>query len=230
MFLVTINNRPCLEELIMTTENNSENNQQQNQPPANGATFTQADIDKAVDAAIKDIKTKLDGAYAARDAALAEVETYKQKERDAEIQRLKDEGKHKEAAEQLVAEANAKREAAEKRNIELTRDVSVRTALSTLDFRNEQASNMAFNQIVSELVRNESGDWVHKSGTPIKDFITSYAGSEDNAFLFKPKANSGSGSQNNNSTEKPPKSETSLFKMKQEDVIKAVMEGKIGKK
>lgn len=183
-------------------------------------------VANAVAVAVGDIKTKLDGAYSARDAALVRVAENDQKEKDAAIQRLKDDGKHKEAADLLVAEANAKREVAEKKAVSLTRDVSVRTALSSLEFRNEQASNMAYNVIIGDLIQNDTGDWVHKSGSTIKDHITTYANDENNSFLFKAKANSGAGTTQTSTTSTETKPQ-SLFKLSQAEVLKMAAEGKL---
>lgn len=199
-------------------------------PSTTPANYSKEELDKAVaDAialAVGDIKTKLDGAYNARDAALLRVAEIDQKEKDASIQRLKDEGKHKEAADLLVAEANAKREVAEKKAVALTRDVSVRTALSSLEFRNEKSSNMAYSEIISELVQNETGDWVHKSGSSIKEHIANFALNDENSFLFKAKTNSGAGTTQTSTagTETKPQS---LFKLSQAEVLKMAAEGKL---
>ena len=71
----------------------------------------------------------------------------------------------------------------------------------------------------------EKGEWVHKSGVAVKDFVKTFAENEDNAFLFKQKQNSGNGSQN-----VPPSSNTtkkSLFEMTQDEVLQMAAEGKL---
>ena len=73
--------------------------------------------------------------------------------------------------------------------------------------------------------KNEKGEWVHKSGVAVKDFVKTFAENEDNAFLFKQKQNSGNGSQNI-----PPSSNTnkkSLFEMTQDEVLQMAAEGKL---
>lgn len=185
----------------------------------------QAMIKSAVADAVKDVKVKLDAAYAKRDEALQKVSEFEQKERDLEIKRLQDAGKEREAFELQLAELKANQETLQKRNLELSRDVDARQALSAFAFRNEKAAKMAFDEVTSQLVQNEKGEWVHKSGVTVKDFVKTFAENEDNAFLFKQKQNSGNGSQNI-----PPSSNTtkkSLFEMTQDEVLQMAAEGKL---
>ena len=185
----------------------------------------QAMIKSAVAEAVKDVKVKLDAAYAKRDEALQKVSEFEQKERDLEIKRLQDAGKEREAFELQLAELKANQETLQKRNLELSRDVDARQALSAFAFRSEKAAKMAFDEVTSQLVQNEKGEWVHKSGVTVKDFVKTFAENEDNAFLFKQKQNSGNGSQNI-----PPSSNTtkkSLFEMTQDEVLQMAAEGKL---
>lgn len=185
----------------------------------------QAMIKSAVADAVKDVKVKLDAAYAKRDEALQKVSEFEQKERDLEIKRLQDAGKEREAFELQLAELKANQETLQKRNLELSRDVDARQALSAFAFRSEKAAKMAFDEVTSQLVQNEKGEWVHKSGITVKDFVKTFAENEDNAFLFKQKQNSGNGSQNI-----PPSSNTtkkSLFEMTQDEVLQMAAEGKL---
>jgi len=178
---------------------------------------------------LKPIKEKLDGAFSQRDEALRKVAEYEKEKRDAEIARLKDEGKHKEAFERQLAEERAAREALEKENLNLTRNNEVRANLTNLDFRNEKAVEMAFQEIVGELVRNEQGTWVHRSGVSVRDFIKTFVEAEENNFLFKAKASSGSGggSSKGGASNSGPKS---LFERPQSEVIKMAAEGKLPKR
>ena len=185
----------------------------------------QAMIKSAVADAVKDVKVKLDAAYAKRDEALQKVSEFEQKERDLEIKRLQDAGKEREAFELQLAELKANQETLQKRNLELSRDVDARQALSAFAFRSEKAAKMAFDEVTSQLVQNEKGEWVHKSGVAVKDFVKTFAENEDNAFLFKQKQNSGNGSQNI-----PPSSNTtkkSLFEMTQDEVLQMAAEGRL---
>lgn len=182
-----------------------------------------------VDEQLKSIKSKLDSAYSQRDEALRKIAEFEQKEREAELKRLEEEGKHKEAFDLRFAEEKAKREAAEKRNVELTRDLELRTALNSHPFRNDAASKMAYQELVGQLVQNEQGVWVHKSGASILDAVKSFADNEDNSFLFRAKASTGSGS----TTVKPTDTSTgnkSLFQLSQQEVLELAAKGQLPKR
>lgn len=159
---------------------------------------------------------------------MKKVTEFENEKRQAELKRLQEEGKHKEAYEMQLAEIKSGKEAAEKRVIELTRDMELKSVLGTLNFRNDNALEMAYREIVGQLVQNEQGVWVHKSGVPVKDFVKSFSDTEDNAFLFKPKVSSGSGSQGTK-TNNPSGEKTSLFNLSQDEVLKRAREGTLRK-
>lgn len=196
-----------------------------------GETSIEKLVEQRVAASLKEIKDKLNGAYSARDEAnrkLAEAET---REKEANLKRMEEEGKHKEVLEHRLAEATAKNEVLEKRITELTRDVSVREALGGLPFRNERASEIAYKEIIGGLVQNDKGQWTHKSGVSIKDYVEAFSKDEDQSFLFKVKTSNGSGSgTNTSSTTEATKKSGSLFAMSQEDVLKMAAEGKLPKR
>jgi len=208
------------------------NKDDQNKDDQNKDTKLPVDVDKLVQekvaAELKDIKTKLDKAYEARDAATKKAEEYEKAKKAEEIQRLKDAGKDKEAYEMQLAEERTKREALEKKNVELTRDIEIRNALATQPFRNDKAMDLAFKEIVGQLVQNEQGVWVHKSGASVKDFVKLYSEDSDHTFLFKAKQSSGGGSHNgkpSNGDGKP----KSLFDLSQDEVLKRAREGTLRK-
>ena len=209
-----------------TDDQNKGGTDDQNKGGDTGGKDIEALIQERLNEALKDVKAKLDKAYGARDEALTKVKEFEQKEREAELKRLQDEGKHKEVFEMQLAEERAAREAAEKRNVELTRDIDVRNALAAHPFRNENASEMAYREIVGQLVRNDQGVWVHKSGSSIKDFVTAFAGDDVNSFLFKPKTSSGTGSSGAKPTDTSGEKK-SLFSMSQDEVLKMAREGKL---
>lgn len=172
-----------------------------------------------VDEKLKDIKTKLDNAYTTRDAALKEASDLKQEKREAEIKKLQEEGKHKEAAELEKATLKAEKETLEKRVIELTRDNNVKDAIAAYTFKTAKAKELAISTIIDELKVGEDGVWAHKSGISLSEYVTKFAEDEDNEFLFKSKANNGSGHHKVDGKEEKDKKKTSIFDEKQEDVV-----------
>lgn len=175
------------------------------------------------------IKSKLDKAYQQRDETLAKLAEFERKEKEARMKLLEDEGKHKEVYELRLAEEKAANEALRRQNTELSRDVSVRDAISGLPFRSAKSQDMAFKEITNNLVQNEQGMWVHRSGISIREYCNAFSKDEENSFLFKPKTNSGSGAPASNSGNSKPGAEkpTSLFKMPQAEVLKLAAEGKL---
>jgi hypothetical protein len=182
-------------------------------------------IEKKIQDALQPIKSNLDKAYAERDAAIKKAAEYEQKEKEAELKRLQDDGKYKEAYELQLAEANAKVEVLVKRNLELARDAEIKSALSSYVFRSDKALDMAYMDVASQLVQNELGVWTHKSGTDLRTFIKQFSELEDNSFLFKPKTSSGGGTSGAHSTATSDNTNKSLFKLSQEEVLKRAAEG-----
>ena len=197
------------------------------QAPAGKNDSVEEIVERTVADRLKDFKDKVDKAYKQRDEALSKIAELERKEREREVAALKEQGRHQEAFEKQLAEERAAREALERKNVELTRDIEVRGALQGLPFRNENALTLAFKEVVGQLVKNENGDWVHKSGVSIRDYVKAFSDSEDNSFLFKAKASSGGGSGSG----KPPSDmsggKRSLFEMPQAEVLKLAEEGKL---
>lgn len=210
----------------INNEDQSDKSNDVNQTSDNDLKRIEELAQKKVDENLKDIKSKLDKAYGSRDEALKKLAELEQEKRAQELKRLQDEGKFKEAFELQLSEERAKREALEQRNVTLTRDIEVRNALSAQPFRNENASEMAYREIVGQLVRNEKEEWVHVSGLSLKDYVKAFADNEANSFLFKPKASSGSGSSGSKTTDSSG-GKKSLFSMSQDEVLKMAREGKL---
>ena len=185
-------------------------------------------VKERVAAELAEIKGKLDTAYEKRDLAAKELEVYKQKERDAEIALLKEQGNLKEAHAKELEALQARNQALEQQNLALTRDGAIKQALSAQEMRNARAMELAQQEIAKETIRDESGNWVHRSGKSISEFVAEFAADPENAFLFKPKQNNGGGGQSNN----VPDAATgkSLFAMSQADVIRLAKEGKLKRK
>jgi hypothetical protein len=216
----------------MSNENNDDTNTNQNEGDEGKPLVPNVDeiVKKKVEEEIKDIKSKLDSAYNARDEALKKAQALEEKSRAEEIARLKEEGKHREAYEKEIAEERAKREKVEQANVELTRNITVKTVLQGLPFKNQRSLEMAYKEIVNELVRNENGEWVHKTGISIQDFVKSFSEHDDNAFLFRQKASSGAGGNSGNLPGNSDTKPKSLFEMPQEEVLALAAEGKLPRK
>ena len=86
---------------------------------------------------------------------------------------------------------------------------------------------MGYREVISQLVQNEKGEWTHRSGVSIKDFVTTFAGDENNSYLFKSKSNSGNGSESQKETNTNKNQRKSLFGMSQAEVLKLAEEGKL---
>jgi hypothetical protein len=215
----------------MADENNNNESQNKSDQP-NIEELVQQQLEEK----LKDIKSKLDKAYEARDAAMQKAVELEQKQREENIKRLEAEGKEKEALEAKLEDINkrlleeqAKSKTYEQRNVELSRDIAVKTVLATMPFRNEKAIAMAFSEITGQLIQNANGVWVHKSGSSIADFVKTFSEDESNSFLFKAAENNGAGLKPNSGSSSNDKN-TSLFSKSQEEVLKLAREGKLAKR
>ena len=182
------------------------------------------DLETVITERLKPIKEKLDRAFAERDELARKLAEKEQRDREAEIQRLKDAGKETEALNMQLAAEKAAKEALERRNIELTRDIELKDALVGLPFKNDKALRLAQSEIAAELIQDENGLWKHKSGVSIADYVKNFANNPANEFLFKAKINNGAGDVTTTTTVIPGKS---IFEMSQEEVIKQAAEGKL---
>jgi hypothetical protein len=210
------------EETVETVQKEAE------QPEAPEAKTDEVDpIEAAVQDRLQQMKQNMDRMVRERDEALKKAAEVEQAQKAAEIERLEAEGKLKEALEMKLAEANAKLKVFEEENTKLNRDNVVNTQLATLEFRNERSRQLAQRDIVEQLVQNENGAWVHKSGSSIQEFIDSYSKSEDNSFLFRVKANSGAGTATPSAPSQTdvPKS---LSEMTSEEVLAMSAKGQLG--
>lgn len=189
---------------------------------------TEEMIDRLVEERLAKIKASLDKAYSERDAAVREKVRLEEEKKQAKLKSLEDDGKHKEAAEMRLAELQEKLAIAESRVTELTRDSAVRSALTNLEFRNDRSSQMAYRDIIDQLVQDpETGSWIHKSGVSIKDFVSQYVKNEDNAFLFKPKTNTGTGTNGMGGTPKLDPNKK-ISEMSTEEMLQLAATGKLG--
>jgi len=181
----------------MSNENETINevNEESSQAPAMDSAELNKIIQARVEEELSGIKEKLNSAYSQRDEAVAKAVSFEEEKKALTISRLEEEGKHKEVADMKISEMTAKLEARDRQITELTRDSAVRDALKGLDFRNDTAADFAYRDVVDQLIQNENGQWVHRTGSSIKDFIDSFRKDDDKEFLFRPKQSSGTGQQ-----------------------------------
>ena len=177
---------------------------------------------------LAEVKKLLDNAYKERDAAKAAVKASEKKQRDAELARLKEEGKDLDAANHEIADLTAERDTLREENIKLTRDASVRDAFSGLstEFYSNRSQKLAQDMITESLIKDENGIWKAKNGNSLEDFVKSFSEDEDNKFLFKPKANSGA---KPTTTAKPPGTakKESVFDLSQEEALALARKGQL---
>ena len=144
-----------------------------------------------------------------------------------EKERMEAEGKHLELREMEVKELKAQLEAAQEANLRLTRDQELTTVLAGVEFKNDTARSLAFNEIASQLVKVDD-TWKHRSGASIKEFVEKvYVKDPARDFLFKPKDNQGTGGPGHRATagqEKP----TSLKGLPGPELLKLAEKGMLG--
>ena len=179
--------------------------------------------------ALSPIKKKLDSAFAERDAARLEAQQSAAKLQVAEAEKLRAEGKHKEAAELELTETKARLASLEAQNVELTRDMLVRTAISGIAFQNANAAEIAKASIVSKLVKDQTGMWKGLDGSSIEAVVEAFKKNSDNSFLFKPKVSSGGGSSSGTPTA-PADSPKSIFNMDPAEIALRARAGTLRKR
>jgi len=179
-------------------------------------------VQEQIAAAVADIKGKLDGAYVARDAALKEAEKLKAKEADAAIKALEADGRHKEAYEATLAQRDAKIAVLEEENLSLSRDNELRLLLAPHAFKTVRASGVAFKEVLSDLTRNKAGAWVDSQGRSMEASVKAFVADPENAFLIKPKSQSGGGTSHDKQTSRSSNDDgkpKSAFASSQDEVL-----------
>jgi len=174
------------------------------------------------------MKSNMDRMARERDEALKRAAEIEQQQKQEKIKRLEEEGKLQESLELQLADMKAKLGVYEVENTKLNRDNVVNSALSGLEFRNERSRQLAYRDIVEQLVQNEDGLWVHTSGLSINEFVNNYSKTEDNSFLFRVKTNSGAGTTTASGTPSM-EQKKSLSQMTQEEVLALASKGQLGK-
>jgi predicted O-linked N-acetylglucosamine transferase (SPINDLY family) len=200
-------------------------NQDQNKSPS--PEEIQKQIDDAVAERLAKLKSNLDSAYSSRDEAVKKLAQLEAEAKDRELKQLEAEGKHKEVAEMKLVALQEQLSISQKKITELTRDAAVRDSLVGLDFRNDRSQQMAYRDVLDQLVQDSNGNWVHKTGVSIKDFVSSFSKDEENSFLFKPKQSSGGGSQDHRQSDGKPL-QKKITEMTSQELIAAAQAGQLG--
>lgn len=213
-----------IEEEVPEKESNETNEQETVQEETSDSVDP---IEQEVANRLAKMKSNVDRMAKERDEALKKAAEIEQQQKQETMKRLEEEGKLQELSEMKIADLEAKLKVYEEENTKLNRDSVVNSLLSSLDFRNDRSRQLAYRDIVEQLVQNENGSWVHKSGTTIQDFIASYSDNEDNSFLFRVKANSGAGTSapagvSNTNENKP------LSEMSTQEVLNLAAKGQLG--
>lgn len=157
---------------------------------------TKAIYEKMVEEQLKEIKGKLNKSFEERDKAVKEAARVKEEMRKKEIEALEAAGKTEEALKAKLADMEAELESLRSTNTALTRNQRLEAALNSIDgraFRNARSRDLAFREIVDQLVQKEDGSWVHRTGITIEDYVKVFASDSEYEFLFKPLENRGAG-------------------------------------
>ena len=186
------------------------------------------DIESIVEERLAKMKANMDRMASERDEALKLKVELESKQKEDTIARMKEEGKLQEALEMELAEARAKLDVYAKETTQRKRDGVLNYALSGMEFRNDKSRDMARREIVDQLVQNEEGQWLHSTGSNIRDYVEAYSKSEDNSFLFRVKSNTGAGTGNPAGAPSTDVSK-SIGEMSTQEILALAQKGKLGK-
>jgi hypothetical protein len=208
-------------------DDNTTNSEDLSQKKASLKEEHQALLKQMVADELKQMKANVDKAYKKAEETARENARLKAEAQEKQRKQLEDEGKHYEASKLKNAELEETNKILQERLTSLTRDRELEKHLGSLDFRNDFARETAFKTILPELVQDEDGSWVHKSGASINDYLKAFAKDPQKDFLFKSKENSGAGTTSNKSsaTVSRPKS---LSGMSTEELLALADSGKLG--
>jgi hypothetical protein len=187
----------------------------------------QAAVDARVAERLADMKSKMDAMNEKLREKEREAARLAEMKKQAEIKALEDAGQHTQAMERRLTESQEKLKAAEELITRLTRDSQLKEALRDVPFRNNTAAEFAYKVLVDELVKDGDGQWVHRSGVPIKDYVDIFSKDADYSFLIKPKPTSGVGSESGGAPQ--PSSKKNPLEMTSQELLAAAAAGRFGK-
>jgi DNA repair exonuclease SbcCD ATPase subunit len=208
-------------------DDNDTNSQDLSNKKASLAEEHQALLKQMVAEELKQMKANVDKAYKKAEETTRENARLKAEAQEKQRKQLEDEGKHYEAAKLKLAELEEEKKILQDRLTSVTRDRELEKHLGSLEFRNDFARETAFKAILPELVQDEDGSWVHKSGASINDYLKAFAKDPNKDFLFKPKDNSGAGSNSNKNSASMSRPKT-LSGMSTEELLALADSGKLG--
>jgi hypothetical protein len=184
-------------------------------------------LEKLVADKLKVMKANVDKAYKEREALARENARLKADQEEGKRKKLEDEGKHVEAAKLRIAEVEELNKVLTERLTAATRDKEVDRAIGALNFRNDYAKEVAVKSIIEDLVQDDDGVWVHKSGASLADYVKTFAKDPTKDFLFKPKENNGAGTTGAKGGANSGKPKT-VIGMSTEELLAAAKAGQLG--
>jgi hypothetical protein len=137
------------------------------------------------------MKKSMDKMASERDAAIREKARLEEAAREAKVKQLEEDGKIVESLQMKLTAKDEKLNILQERLDRVTRDNLVSASLRGIEFRHQRAADLAEKSIIDQLVKDKDGNWVHRSGASVADFIKAYFTDEENTFLLKPKLNQG---------------------------------------
>ena len=223
------NKDPLNTDTSNNQDNNEQNNNNNNEQNKDSGSDTNSEdlIDKKVNEQLAKIKENLDKAYKERDRAMEEAKSLAKAEKEMRLKMLEQDGKHDEANKLRIADLEAQNAALLESNTRLSRDSEVRDSLRGLEFKNDRSADLAFKEIIGNLVRDKDGTWAAKDGSSLREYVTNFAKDEENSFLFKAKQSSGSGGAPLKGGTPPTDAPKSLFDLTQDEVVKLAAAGKL---
>jgi hypothetical protein len=180
------------------THQNNDDNEDGNENQSSSATLSEEHkrlLQAMVDEQLAKMKASVDKMAKERDQAVREKARLEEAEREAKVKQLAEDGKIVESLEMKLTAKDEKLAILQERLDKVTRDNQVSAALRGIEFRNSRAAELAEKSILEQLVKDKDGNWVHRSGAGIGDFVKTFFADEHNTFLLKPKVNRGSGTE-----------------------------------
>lgn len=184
-------------------------------------------VEKLVAERLKGMKSNIDKAFREKEVLARENARLKADQEEGKRKKLEDEGKHVEAARLRVAEVEELNKVLTERLTAATRDKEVDRAIGALNFRNDYAKEVAVKSIIEDLVQDDDGVWVHKSGASLADYVKTFAKDPTKDFLFKPKENNGAGTTGAKGGANGGKPKT-VIGMSTEELLAAAKAGQLG--